>query len=429
MTVRHGHAIFGDDLVLDPTIKGIPAGVTPFPLHRIAEQGWNVLRGDCPLPLAVLRTDILEMNRRWMRAFLDLNGLALAPHGKTTMAPALFADQMADGAWAMTVATAHQLAVAAKAGIGRIVLANQPIGQTADACFSTLQTHPSLELHCLADSLEGVAILAEAAKRHPSMRPLHVMVELGSSGARTGCRTVDSALAVAHAVSATPGLALSGIEAFEGVLADRLSIDELLGRVVEVARRSDAAGLFANTNPIVVSAGGTSYFDYVSLAFRDLNLSRPLIKLLRSGCYLTHDTFGYAKDHERILAERQVQLPPGRLQPALEIWTSVQSVPDPDKALLTAGKRDVSYDAGLPLPVGWLRPGVHTSPQDLSSDHMLTALNDQHAHLHLPAGSPLQVGDMVALGIAHPCTTFDKWQVMPKVDADYRIVGAIRTFF
>lgn len=59
----------------------------------------------------------------------------------------------------------------------------------------------------------------------------------------------------------------------------------------------------------------------------------------------------------------------------------------------------------------------------------VTALHDQHAYLDLPVDSSLRVGDMVGLGISHPCTTFDKWQLVYVVDDAYRIVDAVRTFF
>ena len=39
------------------------------------------------------------------------------------------------------------------------------------------------------------------------------------------------------------------------------------------------------------------------------------------------------------------------------------------------------------------------------------------------------VGDRVALGISHPCTTFDKWHWMPMVDDDYRVVDAVVMHF
>jgi D-serine dehydratase len=107
----------------------------------------------------------------------------------------------------------------------------------------------------------------------------------------------------------------------------------------------------------------------------------------------------------------------------------VQSRPEPQRALLGLGKRDASYDAGLPVPQLWFRQGVHEAPQRVPDGHRVVAMNDQHAYLDLPADSPLAVGDMIGLGISHPCLTFDKWQVIPVVDDSYNIVSAIRTFF
>lgn len=114
---------------------------------------------------------------------------------------------------------------------------------------------------------------------------------------------------------------------------------------------------------------------------------------------------------------------------ALEVWAYVQSRPEAEKAILAMGKRDVSYDSRMPEPLYWHRPGRAGPPLPIPERHAVAGLNDQHCHLVLPADSPLQVGDMVAFGISHPCTTFDKWQVIPVVDDDYAVVDAIRTFF
>ena len=59
-------------------------------------------------------------------------------------------------------------------------------------------------------------------------------------------------------------------------------------------------------------------------------------------------------------------------------------------------------------------------------------MNDQHAYLRLPEGpvrDELTVGDLVGCGISHPCTTFDKWQVLLAVDDDYTVKEALNTFF
>src|SRR5262249_18789703 len=158
---------------------------------------------------------------------------------------------------------------------------------------------------------------------------------IGVPGARTGCRNVATAIALARAITATPGLALAGIEAFEGILPDAAAVSSLLARLIETTRAIDALGLFAGE--IVLTAGGSAFFDLVAAGFQTLSVSKPVRRLLRSGCYLTHDDFSYAQAFERIAREGRVRLPPGSLRPALQVWAYVQSRPDPDKMLLTLG--------------------------------------------------------------------------------------------
>mgnify|MGYP001616207547 CR=1 FL=1 len=117
------------------------------------------------------------------------------------------------------------------------------------------------------------------------------------------------------------------------------------------------------------------------------------------------------------------------LRAALQVWTLVQSCPEPGLAILNAGKRDLSFDMGLPVPVMFCPQGER-SARAAPAGWQISALNDQHAYLRLgdDAGA-LQVGDRVALGISHPCTTFDKWRWMAVVDEDLRVVDAITTHF
>ncbi|MGO4404821.1 alanine racemase [Bosea sp. RAF48] len=417
-----------EDQHLDMLVKGLPPGAS-LRLGDVGKQGWNVLAGDMPMPLAVIRESVLKANSAWMSAFSAANGLLIAPHGKTTMAPQLFDLQIADGAWAITVATMQQLAVARHFGVKRVILANQPVGRLeVAACFEALR-EPGFELYCLADSVAGVALLAEAAKGHTGANPLRIFVEIGFMGGRTGARTREEALAVARAVAGAPGLRLAGFECFEGLHSDTAGADRLLGEVVAVAAAAEGEGLLG-PEPMVLSAGGTSLFDRVGEAFNAAAFSRPVIKVLRSGCYLTHDSTVYSAAFRRITLETSLKLPPGGLEPALEVWAYVQSRPERGRSLLTVGKRDISFDSGMPVPLRWFRPGgTMARPETMPPGHAVLALNDQHCHLGTPDDSPLQVGDMVAFGIGHPCTTFDKWAVLMLVDDDYRVTGAIKTFF
>ena len=424
-----------DGLLLDHRTKGIPGGTAPFPLGAIGAKRWNMLREDMTLPVAVLKDAALSHNGAWMRQFLDASGAAIAPHGKTTMSPQLFARQLADGAWAMTLATIQQVQVARDFGVGRIVLANQLVGRQAIRyVVDELKRAPDFDFYCLVDSAANVASLAAGVREAGLGRPLQVLLEGGYPGGRTGCRNLAAALYVARAVKAAgPALALRGVEGFEGLFHGATAaetaaevarfLDFLVAIAVEAARKD----LFA-PGRLILSAGGSAFYDMVARRFGAAGIDRDIMVLTRSGCYLTHDSVLYREAFADLVA-RSPELGaagPG-LMPALEVWAYVQSRPEPGKVLLTMGKRDVSYDE-LPVPLAWCRPGDARS-RPVGGGHVVTGLNDQHCHMTVPAASPLQVGDMVGFGVSHPCLTFDKWPVLYVVDDDYTVTGAVRTFF
>jgi len=422
---------------IDDRFKGIPPGVEPFELRHIGQHGWNVLAEDLPLPLAVLKTSALEHNRSWMRRFLEATGVQLYPHGKTTMSPQLFAMQLEDGARGISLATVHQLAVARRFGVQRILLANQLIGPLAiEYAAKQLQQDDGFELLCLVDSAESVRRLADTARRLKLSRPIDVLLEVGVAGGRCGVRDWRYALTVARAIAATgSNLRLRGVEGFEGTITGasmeetESAISKYLGFLWEVAAKCCDEGLL-DKESMLLSAGGSAFFDLVVQA-SEQHLRQPQAEvILRSGCYLTHDSHFYQQLHQRLLSrcERADGLGAG-LHAALELWAYVQSRPEPTRAILNLGKRDCSYDIHLPLLTHWLRPGDHDLPVAIPPNHRIVALNDQHAIVDLPTDSPLQVGDLVAAGISHPCTTFDKWQLIPLVDDAYNVTAAIRTFF
>src|ERR1035437_10286046 len=64
-----------------------------------------LLGPDFILTVLVLREAALRQNIAAIAGYCASAGVGLAPHGKTTMAPQLFARQLAAGAWGMTAAT------------------------------------------------------------------------------------------------------------------------------------------------------------------------------------------------------------------------------------------------------------------------------------------------------------------------------------
>jgi D-serine dehydratase len=201
-----------EEQVLQPGVKGLPIGA-PLRQGAIRAQGWNVLHGDTSFPVAVLKTSALRHNLDWMRAFCERNKVELAPHGKTTMSPQLFGAQLANGAWGITLANAVQVQVAYRFGVRRVLIANQLVARSdVRAVLQLLHDDPDFACYVLADSLAGVARLSEEVASHPLARPLPVLVELGLSGKRAGCRTLDEAMTVARAIEHAPGLLLAGFE-------------------------------------------------------------------------------------------------------------------------------------------------------------------------------------------------------------------------
>jgi D-serine dehydratase len=423
-----------DPLIGGPGTKGFPHDAVPLRRSAIAAMRWNLLRGDLPLPLAVIKRDALAGNLRWMQRFAQEQGVDLAPHGKTTMSPQLIAAQLEAGAWGMTFANVTQARVGLAAGARHVLIANQVMADADLSAIASLLRQPGdTRVLFLVDSLAQLELIEtwRRVQDEPAAPSFEVLLEIGLDGGRTGCRSHDQAMALARRLHASAATRLVGIECYEGLWAtgrsadDQVLVQGLLQRVSAVALQCEREALF-ECDEVLLSAGGSSIFDLVAPQLKPA-LSRPVRGVLRSGCYVTHDHGSY----KRYLAAMNTRLACGHgLHAALEVWTLVQSCPEPGLAILTAGKRDVSYDIEMPIPAQWCRRGLHT-PEAAPADWKVSAMNDQHAYLRHPADATVvpQVGDRVALGISHPCTTFDKWRWMAVVNQAYDVVDAIVTCF
>lgn len=416
---------------IDWRFKGMPAGLAGVTIGEAAGRGLNLFRDGFLGPLLVLDGPALAHNLATMASWCADRGLALAPHGKTTMAPQLFARQLEHGAWGITTANASQLRVYRAFGVSRILMANQLVDPAGLAWLAAeLDSDPAFEFSCWVDSVRGVSLMERALREAGGTRPVDVLVELGAPGGRTGARDPATAHAVADAVAASPVLRLVGVGGYEGavthgVSADDLSrVDDYLARLRELAIELAKRGQFTGLDRVIVTAGGSAYFDLVSRMLTEpWPDGLPVLPVLRSGAYVTHDDGVYRRtsplgEHPRIAA------PPFRS--ALRAWAQVSSHPSADLALLTVGKRDLPYDIDLPYPV-LIR---HDSSVSTLDGCRIGELNDQHAFLTVGGAARVEVGDWVGMGLSHPCTTFDKWQLIPVVGADgATVVDLIRTFF
>ncbi|MFG2664071.1 amino acid deaminase [Streptomyces sp. NPDC048387] len=413
---------------VDHRFKGLPpdaeaAGLT---VGELAAQARDLFTGGFTTPVLTLDADALAHNLAVLGAYADRHQLAIAPHGKTCMAPQLFERQLEHGAWGITAAVPHQARVYRAFGIQRIFLANELVDPAALRWVAAeLTADPAFRFVCYVDSVRGVQLMDRALQGQGAV--VDVVVELGAGeGARTGARSDEDCRAVADAVAATSTLRLTGVAGYEAEVpgADPESVHAWLRRLTALAVEFDKAGRFgAEVEEIVVSAGGSAWFDAVADVFGELPaLSRPVLKLLRSGAYVSHDHgwYGRLTPFNRVPEE-------GGLRPAFRLWTQVVSRPSPTQAFVNAGKRDIAYDLGL--PEAELVRDAFTGAERAATGVRVVKLSDQHAWLETGSAEDVQVGDWVALGMSHPCTIFEKWPLIPVVDADGAVREYVRTFF
>ncbi|ALV54549.1 alanine racemase [Streptomyces althioticus] len=403
--------------------KGLPPDAADLTVGELAAQRRNLFTGGFTTPVLALSAERLEHNLAALETFAERHGLAFAPHGKTSMAPQLFHRQIERGAWGITLAVPHQVRVAREFGVERVFLANELVDAAALRWIAAEQdADPAFRFVCYVDSVRGVELMDAALEG--ASRPVDVVVELAAGeGARTGVRTEAECAAVADAVAGARALRLVGVAGYEGEVpqADPERVRAWLRRLVALAVDFDKAGRFTGLDEIVVSAGGSAWFDAVADVFAEVpELSAPVLKLLRSGAYVSHDDGHY----ERLTPFNRVP-GEGGLEPAFRLWTQVVSRPSAEQAFTNAGKRDAAYDLDLPVARVVRRDGAERPATGIE----VTGLSDQHAWLRTSSEADLEVGDWVGLGLSHPCTSFDKWLLIPVAEADGTVVDYIRTFF
>jgi D-serine dehydratase len=433
------------DMELDSRSKGIPVTDRTVRLGDVGRQGWNVLRGDMMFPLLTVRQERMRNNLRVMRDYADFHGVGLAPHGKSTVCPQLYIEQMTvGGCWGITAATVQQAAVVAATGIENIIIANQVVSRAnVEQLVELKRKFPGAVIFTLVDSPDTVEQLVAHGRGRLAGFRFQVLLEVGYVGGRTGVRTRERARDVIAAIARHADLIeLCGVECYEGTINKKepdetiAAVDAFLDFAVSVLGECKAAGAFGERHEILLTAGGSAYFDRVVEKFTDPAAGQNIRVVLRGGSYLTYDHGFYETKLRQLDARGGLEGPHGHVNvvrdftPALELWAVVQSLQDPGVAIMAMGIRDLPYDLGYPRPLRQYRQGREL--RDLEAEGAplrIVNSNDQHCYLEYPVGVDIAVGDLLACGISHPCTAFDKWDVLYAVDEDFNVLQALKTFF
>lgn len=406
-------------MIITSAYKGFPLAAEGQSIEKFLESEPNLFTAGFQFPMAVLRGSALKNNLVRMAEFCKEADASLAPHVKTTMSPQIAKWQMDHGAWALTVANFSQARVFLDYGFKRLIIANEIVDADSIRAIAAVNLKPEHEIIFYLDSHAGLEVIQQALMDMNDAR-INLFIEIGMAGGRGGIRDNNEIQALAQEVAQDPRLVLHGVSGFEGSVpgADRtaegiLKVRSFCQKIVAAAK---ILRPYVANEKIIISGGGSAYFEVVAEEFHKFGSDAHI--LLRSGGYITHD-HGY---YEKIYPFTQEPLAK-RFMPAIELWARVLAQPEPGLAILNLGKRDVGNDLDEPFPI------KRFTDKFLSMSGVIDHLNDQHGYLILGNDQEIAVGDAVGLGISHPCTTFDKWHLIPLVNDDYQVVDCIHTFF
>jgi len=435
-----------EDLPLDATTKGLPLADGTMRLGDIGKQGWNLARGDLMFPVLALRDAHLSNNLQVMRDYAAHHGVSLAPHGKSSFCPQLYREQLTTGgSWGITAATVPQALLVAKSGAPNILIANEMVGRAnVEQLVRLRHAFPEVTVYSLVDTPGALDQLARHGKAllKPGER-FHVLLEVGFPGGRAGVRSFDQAKAMIELLMQRGDLFdFAGVECYEGLVhadtkeATIEGVDRLLDLTVDVFNHARSVGAFQGRAEVILTAGGSAYYDRVVSRFKRAQTGPGTRIVLRGGSCLTYDHGFYLHFLEDMDARSGFQTGKGQesavrtFTPALEMWAAVTTLQDDGVAVMNMGIRDLPYDLGYPVPLRQYRDGaLLRGLAGADSAYKVVNSNDQHCYMTYAKGADIAVGDVVAFGISHPCTAFDKWSVLYRVDESFNVTGALKTFF
>ena len=378
----------------------------------------NLFTSDFQFPIMILRDSALENNIKRMASYCKSLGFELAPHVKTSMSPQISQRQIDAGAWALTVANFSQASMMYASGFNRLIIGNEVVEPTSIAEIAKINGSGAGQIIFYIDSLAGLKIAQDSITNVADAK-LNVFMEIGAVGARTGIRDLELLKIILAEIAKDERIYVRGVSGFEGVVPggnrDSDGIEKLRIFLRHIVAAAKITAPFIREDKIIISGGGSSFFDYVAEEFAKYEGDAQFI--LRSGGYVSHDHIGYENMYPFMGAPDSE-----RFYPALELWARVLSVPEADLAILNYGKRDAGNDVGNPLPILKLGKKLEAFKGEIEK------LNDQHAFMKISPGT-VAVGDIIGCGISHPCTNFDKWHLLPLVNDNYDVIDLIHTHF
>ena len=328
-------------------------------------------------PCLVVDLDRLERNLAEMAEYARTHGLALRPHLKTHKTAEIARMQQAHGVVGFTCAKVGEAEAFAAAGVlDDVLIAYQIVGDRK--IERLLRLAERVRVTVAVDSVAVAEPLSRAALAR-GMR-LDIVIEVDTGLRRAGVEPGEPVLRLAREIIEMPGLRLRGLMTHEGHAGRASTTEELegLARMAGEAMVASAELLRREGIPVdVVSVGSTP------AAFATTRV--PGITEMRPGTYVFYDAAAF----------RFGRIGPDRV--ALRVLATVISRPAPDRAVIDAGSKTLTYD---PPPPGRTGYGYVVEYPDA----VISRLSEEHGVIEFPPGTKgPQVGERIEIIPNHVC--------------------------
>src|SRR5712691_9242716 len=371
--------------------------------ERVRQQYGDAVgrrREELITPALVLDIDAAQRNIDRMASELkQMGSTTIRPHYKTHKSPDLARRQLQAGAAGLSMATVWEAAVLAGAGMDNLFVVNTVSHPAKIRMLAELAR--DRQILVAVDEAPNAAAHSAAAVRAGST--LGIMVEVDTGMDRCGVDTTGQALAVAQRVMELPGLRFEGITGYEGHCSLTPDSDLRHQRQREAMKffTGVAEMLEANGIPCKIrSAGGIATWRWTA--------AYPGLTEIQAGTYVLMDNF-------------HGQMVPG-FEHSLTIQATVISRQS-DKVIVDAGNKSVADPADVTMP---------------GHDLKVFRFDEEHGIFAAPDGSPLQVGDSVALVPGYSPSTVnwydayhvvqddvvvDIWPIIPRGPGHHGLAG------
>lgn len=287
-------------------------------------------------PALLIDLDAFDRNVARLAKAVAGTSVRPRPHSKSHKCPVIALRQVAAGAVGVCCQKVGEAEAMVFGGVSNVLVSNEIVGTSKIARLVALakQAHVAV----CADHPANVKDLNEAALAFGVRLP--VLVEINVGADRCGVEPGEPALPLAKQIAASPGLRFGGLQAYHGAaqhIREFAKRKQAIDAGVEKTRRTvELLASHGLACELVTGAGTGSYaFEATSGLYNEI----------QAGSYIFMDA-----DYARNLA------PDGSLwsefEHSLFVLATVMSRPTKERAVLDAGHKALSIDAGLPWVVG-----------------------------------------------------------------------------